>query len=547
MKNTEALTRISLPAAVAAAPFLVFLAYPLPIPLVPAISADLGVGIADLQLAVGGYPLGLGAALLAGGVLSDRFGAARVWVVSTLAFAGCSLGAGLSGSAAELIGWRVGAGVAGAAMLACSLSMVPTSIPSPHRPRVMAWWGAAIGAGLSVGPLLAAASVELGRWRPAFLIVAGIALVTAVAGAVTLPLQRPAASGPARQIDVVSTLALALGLGALILGINRLSASGATAPTMALLVASVALLGSFAVLQIRRAAPLVDLGLLRERGFRTGLVAAAAFAGSMLSLIVLFGAYIQDVLKLSPMGVALWFLPWSGLAFGVALLASRLARTLSVRVRLLAGLALCVVGLVLLLPIGADTSPVWLLPGFLIGGAGVGLTNPALAAAAVSGIPAQRSGMAAGVANTARQLGNAVGIAGLAALAQWAATRAAAGSASVGDSAHVAADIGRGNLAGALALVPAQRQEAVRDLYDTAQTTGIRAAIAVAIVIALIGLLAVARMSRADKNLERRPIAQETTDRQADTDGPANDLSHSEMPGPDVPVTTARTPERSPL
>lgn len=514
MKRTEAVTRVSLPAAVAFAPFLVFLAYPLPIPLVPSISADLGVGISDLQLAIGGYPLGLGAALLAGGVLSDRFGATRVWIASTLAFALSSLGAGLSGSAGELIGWRVAAGVAGAAMLACSLSMVPTSIPPHHRARVMAWWGAAIGAGLSVGPLLAASSVELGRWRPAFLIVAVIGLVAAVGGALTLPLARPAAANAAAngaaKVDVIGTLSLALGLGALILGINRATADGAGGTALSLLAASVILLSGFAILQVRRRYPMVDLRLLQGRGYRTGLVAAAAFAGSMLSLIVLFGAYIQDVLKLSPMGVALWFLPWSLLAFGVALTASRLARTFTVRVRLLAGLLFCVIGLLLLLPIGAGTSPVWLLPGFLIGGAGVGLTNPALAAAAVAGIPAQRSGMAAGVANTARQLGNALGIAGLAALAQWAATRAAAASALAGQSAQVAGDIGRGDLSGALALVAADREEAVRALYDSAQTTGIHTAIAVAAIIAVLGLLAVALMSRPGKDHGAAPVPADT-------------------------------------
>jgi len=496
VRRTEAVTGSSLPAAVAGAPFLVFLAYPLPIPLVPAISTDLGVGIADLQLAVGGYPLGLGAALLAGGVLSDRFGGSRVWILSTLGFALCSLGSAISGSAGELIGWRVGQGIAGAAMLACSLSLASTSIPDHLRGRVMAWWGAAIGAGLSVGPLLAAASVELGRWRPAFLIVAAIGMAAAIAGALSLPLGRPVSSASAARVDVVGTLALAGGLGALILAVNRASAGGAAPLAIALFAAAVALLGGFVILQRRRRYPMVDVSLLRGRGYRTGLLAGAVLAASMLSLIVLFGAFIQDVLKLSPMGVALWFLPWSLLAFLVALTAARLARRVSVRLRLIAGLTLCVIGLLMLLPIGPGTSPVWLLPGFLIGGAGVGLTNPALAAAAVAGIPPERSGMAAGAANTARQLGNALGIAGLAALAQWAAGRAAQAAARAGESAEVIGNIARGELAGALALVPADRQDAIRALYDSAQTTGIRTATAVAAIIAVIGVLAVAWLSR---------------------------------------------------
>ncbi|MDQ3717057.1 MAG: MFS transporter, partial [Actinomycetota bacterium] len=408
----------------------------------------------------------------------------------------CSLGSAISGSAGALIAWRVGQGVAGAAMLACSLSLVSTSIPAHHRARLMAWWGAAIGAGLSVGPLLAAASVELGRWRPAFMIVAVIGMAAAIAGALTLRLDRPVSSSSAGRLDVVGTLALALGLGALILAVNRASAGGAAPLAIALFAAGVVLLGSFAILQRRRTYPMVDVSVLRGRGYRAGLLAGAVLAASMLSLIVLYGAFIQDVLKLSPMGVALWFLPWSLLAFLVALTASRLARWVSVRLRLIAGLTLCVVGLLLLLPIGPGTSPVWLLPGFLIGGAGVGLTNPALAAAAVAGIPPERSGMAAGAANTARQLGNALGIAGLAALAQWAAGGAARAAARAGESAEVIGNIARGELAGALALVPADRQDAIRALYDGAQTTGIRTATALAALIAVIGVLAVAWLSR---------------------------------------------------
>lgn len=103
--------------------------------------------------------------------------------------------------------------------------------------------------------------------------------------------------------------------------------------------------------------------------------------------------------------------------------------------------------------------------------------------------------MAAGAANTARQLGNALGIAGLAALAQWAAGRAAQAAARAGESAEVIGNIARGELAGALALVPADRQDAIRALYDSAQTTGIRTATAVAAIIAVIGVLAVAWLS----------------------------------------------------
>lgn len=477
--------------AVAGAPFAVFLVYPLPIPLIPSIATDFGVGVADLQLVVGGYPLGLGAALLAGGALSDRIGPARAWIWAMTAFALCGFGGALAPNAASLIGWRVAQGLAGAVLLACSLSLVVTAAAPVRRPRLTAVWGAMISLGLSFGPLIGALSVQAGHWRAAFAVPAGLAVAAALAAWATLP--RVAATNTPRPLDVPGTLTLAVGLGALILGINRVTAPGGGRLALALLVTSVALLTAFTVGQRRAAEPMIDMGLLAGRGYAGGLVAGAALAASILSLIVVFGSFLQDVVDLSPLAAALWFLPWSLLAFGVALGANRLGRFVSVRLRLAIGLALCAAGLVALLLVGADSHPALVLPGFVVSGIGVGLVNPALAAAAVAGIPPARSGMAAGAANTARQLGNAVGIAGLAALAQW-VTGWSAGSAPGGTPVRDA--IAAGDLAGALASAPADQAATVRALYDSAQTDGMHVAIAASAVIAVLGVAGVLVLTR---------------------------------------------------
>lgn len=477
--------------AVAGAPFFVFLVYPLPIPLIPSMARDLGVGVADLQLVLGGYPLGLGAALLAGGALSDRIGAGRAWIASMVVFALCAFGCASAPSAGVLIGWRVGQGLAGAVLLACSLSLIVTSVRPAARPRLTAYWGAAISLGLSFGPLAGALSVELGQWRPALAVPGLLALGAAAAGAVTLP--TVAVADPPRRLDLPGTVTLALGLGALILCINRATTPGAGGLALGLLATAAVLLAGFVLSQRRNPQPMVEVGLFRERGYLAGVVAGAALAGSILSLIVVYGSFLQEVVDLSPLSTALWLLPRSVIAFVVALWAARLNRVLTIRIRLAAGLAFCAAGLAALLVVDAGSPAVLVLPGFLISGIGVGLVNPALAAAAVAGIPAARSGMAAGAANTARQLGNAVGIAVLAAIAQLVAGYQAGGA--PGGAAATAA-ISRGDLPGALALAPPGQESAIRALYDGAQTDGIHVSLLVSVVIALVGVVAVLWLTR---------------------------------------------------
>ncbi|WP_181779499.1 MFS transporter [Pseudonocardia pini] len=134
MKKTQGLTV----AAVALAPFVVFAAFPLPIVALPAIGADLGVGLAELNLLVSGYALGLGAFLLTGGALADRFGAARVWIGAMAVFAVFSAACALATTVPLLVGARIAQGAAGAALMASSLSLVVQGL-EPRSPRTPGW------------------------------------------------------------------------------------------------------------------------------------------------------------------------------------------------------------------------------------------------------------------------------------------------------------------------------------------------------------------------------------------------------------------------
>ncbi|MGH8917500.1 MAG: MFS transporter, partial [Actinomycetes bacterium] len=275
-------------------PFVVFAAFPLPIPALPAISADLEVGVGELQLLVSGYALGLGAVLMVAGVLADRLGPAKVWIASMIGFAAFSVVCAVATDTTWLVGGRIGEGLAGAGLMAGSLTLVATALSPRLRATAMAFWGAAIGAGLTVGPLAGGIALEFGQWRPIFLALAVLAAAAAVLGAFVLP--KPA-TGRSGRIDLVGTVTLAGGVGVLILSISWVGAGNWTAPRVLIgLAVAAALLAGFAVSQRRSADPMINTWVLRHGDFLGGLVTGLALALSVLSMMVVIGPYLQVVL-----------------------------------------------------------------------------------------------------------------------------------------------------------------------------------------------------------------------------------------------------------
>ena len=163
---------------------------------------------------------------------------------------------------------------------------------------------------------------------------------------------------------------------------------------------------------------MLDLHLFRNPGFVGAQIAAFAISASIFAAFLYLTLYLQNVLGYSPLQAGLRFLPLSLAAFVVAAISGNL--TSRVPARWLMGSGLAVIGVSLLLMARVDTDSGWtvLLPGFVLAGIGIGLTNPALASTAVGVVPPERSGMASGTNSTFRQVGIATGIAGLGALFQ---------------------------------------------------------------------------------------------------------------------------------
>jgi predicted MFS family arabinose efflux permease len=180
---------------------------------------------------------------------------------------------------------------------------------------------------------------------------------------------------------------------------------------VSLFAGSAALLAGFLAVERRVAEPMLPLGLFRRRAFTGVQLAAFAVSGSLFALFLYLTLYLQNYLGLSPFEAGLHYLPITVASFIAAPIAGAMLSRVPARLMMSTGLAVAGVGLLLMSGIGSGDEWTTLLAGFLVAGAGVGLLNPVIADVAVSVVPKEQSGMAAGINDTFRQVGVAVGIA----------------------------------------------------------------------------------------------------------------------------------------
>jgi MFS family permease len=355
-----------------------------------------------------GMSLGLAAALLTAGVLADDLGRRRVLAWSTaLLAAGSALGAGAP-TMAVLVAARVLQGVAGAGVIAASLGSIGHAFPSgPARMHATGIWGASIGAGIAIGPLAGAGLAAALGWRSSYWFAAAAALALVPAAA----RMTESRAGTARTLDLPGVVTLAAGMAALTAGLVDGRASWSAPATIALLGAGVLLLAAFAVIELSRRRPMLDLRLLAEPLFAASLTGALFTGLAVIGLMSYSPSMMQHALHASVLGSAGVLAIWSATSMAVALAARRLPVRLRSSARLAIGLALCAVGEVSLATLAVGDGWSQLVPGLLVAGVGSGIANAALGQLAVEAAPSGRAGMSSGAGNTARYLGGAAGVA----------------------------------------------------------------------------------------------------------------------------------------
>jgi EmrB/QacA subfamily drug resistance transporter len=376
----------------------------------PSIREDLGASFTDLQWVIDAYALTLAALVLTAGSLADRLGRRRVFAVGLGIFSVASLLCALAPDPTSLNLARALQGVGGAVMFAVSLALIAQEFEAGReRGMAMGLYGATIGVAVAIGPLVGGALTDSLGWESIFYLNVPIGIA---ALAVTYLKLRESRDPNATRVDWAGTATFSTALFLLVLALVRGNDEGwGSTLIVSLFAGAAALLVAFVAIQRRVAEPMLPLGLFRRRAFTGVQVAAFAISGSIFALFLYLTLYLQNYLGLSPFEAGLRYLPITVVSFFAAPVAGLLLSR--VQARLMLSIGLVGVGAGLLLMGGIDAGSEWttLLGGFLVAGAAVGLLNPVIADVAVSVVPREQSGMAAGINDTFRQVGVAVGIA----------------------------------------------------------------------------------------------------------------------------------------
>jgi EmrB/QacA subfamily drug resistance transporter len=376
----------------------------------PSIQRNLDAPISGLQWTIDAYTLVLASLLMLSGSTADRFGRRRIFQLGlglfTLGSLLCSVAPGLG----WLVLFRIVQAVGGSMLNPVALSIITNTITDRReRARALGIWGAVFGLSLALGPVLGGVLVSTIGWRAIFWINVPVGIAAIILTQCFVPESRaPRArrfdpAGQALVIVMLATLTYAL-----IEGPHR---GWGSALIVSLFAVSFASAAALVVVEGRREQPLLDMRFFRSAPFSGATVIAVASFAAFGGFLFLNSLYLQDVRGFTALHAGLLTLPMAGMIALFAPVSGRLVGSRGSRIPLvLAGLAIAT-GALLLVRLGPHTSIGYLALSYVIFGIGLGFVNAPISNTAVSGMPIEQAGVAAGVASTSRQVGTTLGVA----------------------------------------------------------------------------------------------------------------------------------------
>ncbi|TCO54340.1 MFS transporter [Actinocrispum wychmicini] len=387
---------------------------------VPAIRSDFRAGAATALWAVDAYTLVFAALLLSAGLLGDRIGARRAYLIGLVIFAVASLVAGLAPSAGVLISARAAQGVGAALLAPAPLTLITRTYTDPAAwAKAVAVWVSVGGIGFMVGPLLSGALVDTAGWRSVFLLNLPVVALTCwlLLGYVPETTRRRTGFDPRGQVLA------AAGLAAVVSGLVESTLDGWVSwPVLGPLVGGAAVLVIFVVSQHRGARAgrqvLLPPSILAARPVLAGLLAGAAYNFTLYGTLIVYTFDFQELRHLSPLATGAAFLPLTVVAtITSALVGGRVTHRYGPRAGIGVGMLCCAAGLAIL-AFGTTSVPYAAIAvGLAVFAFGQNLVAPAQALVVMSFAPDEHRNMGSSALNTARQTGGAVGVALLGAIA----------------------------------------------------------------------------------------------------------------------------------
>jgi len=460
---------------------------------IPHISADLQPSSTEMLWIVDIYGFLMAGFLVAMGTLGDRVGKRKLLTIGSALFAVVSVVAAYADDPVMMIVWRAVLGIAAAAVMPATLGLIFSMFFDPkQRGIAIGAWAAGISVGVALGPLLSGLLLEVFSWRATFLVAVPVMLVVALGSPFLLPEQKDANAG---KLDLLSVGLLLTTLLPLIYGVKALAKDDSLAVALGAIVVGVAFGVWFVLRQLRSAAPLLDMRLFANRTVSGALSVYVLAALALGGMYLMFTQYLQLVAGLSPLQTGLSILPAALVLVGVSLFAPILARKVRPGFIIAGGLAIQVVGYLMLTQVDSVGGLPLLIAGFIVLYPAVSPSMALTTDLVVGSVPPEKAGGASGLATTANDLGLSLGVALIGSIG------VAAYRGDIELSADVPADVAataRDSLDGAVAAASGLSPELATAVLEPARaafTSGLNVAAVIAAVIAAVGaVLAATRL-----------------------------------------------------
>ena len=376
----------------------------------PDLSRQLHAGTQTLQWVVDGYNLAFAALVLAGGSIGDRLGRRPVLLAGLLGFAVSSGLAATAPTAAQLVAWRFVMGAFAALIYPTTLSIIANAYPDRgERTRAIGVWGAVTGIGVAVGPVTGGLLLAHYSWPSVFVALVPVAVVASTLTVAFVPESREAG---AAGMDLPGLALSSAAIGLLVYTFIEAPSSGwGSARTLGGFAGTAVLGALFAVVERRRANPMIDVSLFRVPAFSAASASVTISFFALYGFIFLVTQYMQFLRGWGTLSAGVRTLP---VAFAIAA-GSAAGAVLSGRVGtrrvVVAGLALFGVAFAVIAASPEDQPYLQIAGEMILMGVGLGLTSTPATESIMSVLPAAKAGVGSAVNDATREAGGTLGVA----------------------------------------------------------------------------------------------------------------------------------------
>jgi EmrB/QacA subfamily drug resistance transporter len=387
----------------------------------PTLGKDFDASLSSIQWVATGYLLALSMAIPLTGWAVRRFGTRTMWLVSLGLFIGGSLLCGMAWNITALIVFRIVQGLGGGMIMPVGQTMLARAAGPERMGRVMSIVSVPAMLGPVFGPLLGGVIVDDLNWRWMFYVNVPLCAVALIAAVRLLP--HDTERDPGARLDLVGMALLCPGLAGLVYGLSEAGESGDLTGARFLVgaIGGAVLVVAFVLHASRKgAAALIDLSLVRARGWTTSTTGLFFYSGAMFGLMMLVPLYAAVVRGDSALKAGMLLAPL-GVGAAVAMpLAGKVADRIGSRVLAPAGLVVILAGILLLTTLEPGTGRVLIMGATLLIGVGHGVMTPALMATAYVGLPRTSIPSATTGSNVLLRVGGSFGVAATAVILQLA-------------------------------------------------------------------------------------------------------------------------------